>query len=199
MSVVPAVLERISPRAVEPGIPRPVVSFMHCLAACGVIALFVLSGICRAADPKNSPFRVNRTTVDLFASDQPDAAVGHLQANLPPGTGPDGSATALVHGLIEAANTLHNRHRLGPAREATVRALAAADGIIAGRSSVAVPRRAAVLSALGLLSESVLMDLKRAEDLYSTAAMLEPGNPLHQARKRAVVEKQKPRGRVSGS
>ncbi|MBM3852328.1 MAG: hypothetical protein FJ399_04140 [Verrucomicrobia bacterium] len=168
------------------------------------IALFALFAaniptvFAAAADPQRSALQARRTAIGLFASGQSAAAVAHLRTYLPPEAGPDGATTALVQGLIEITHSFYNQRRLNLAREVVAQAIVAADPVLAGRSAAPAVRRASLVSSLGLLSEEVLLDLRRAEGLYDAAAALEPTNSLHRARKQAVVNKQVPRGGRGG-
>jgi hypothetical protein len=143
---------------------------------------------------------VNTKVIELFAAGQSTAALAYLQANTPPESGAGGATTAQVQALVDITCTLYNQRRLSLAKEVLVQALTVSEGLNGARSVVPDQRRATLFSGLGVLSERVLLDLPRAEAYYTAAATLSPSDPVHEARKQAVMDKQqKSRARAGGS
>ena len=93
--------------------------------------------------------------------------------------------------LIDVAVSFYNAREMNLAREAAGEALLAAEPIISGRSPAPALRRADLWSSLGVLHESVLFDLPRAETFYETARTLNPADQINSRRKKAAEEKQK--------
>lgn len=159
--------------------------------------LFMCVATMLPAAPSNSQkseAQAKRSAIELFKTGQSAAAVAHLRNNIAPDAGSDGAATALTQSLIEVSHYFYNQRRLDLAKEASIQAASAGASVVNGRSSASESRRAALLSSLGVLSEEVERDYRKAESLYSSAAALEPANPMHSARKQAVAEKQRARG-----
>ena len=158
------------------------------------VSLVVCTTAFAASLPKDS-VHLKRQTVELFLSGKSSAAVALLQSNssLRPAPGVEGATVALVQSLVEVATTLYNERRLTSAREVLSHALAAAEPVVTGRSAAAAAQRAALLSSLGLLSEHVAFDQRRAEAFYDAAAALDPSDRLHRDRKQALVHKYRTR------
>lgn len=135
------------------------------------------------------PQLVNRTSIGLFAAGQAPAAVAHLRAHARPEPGPDGAALALAQSLIEVAGVLYNQRRLDLARAALAEALQISAPFLAGSSAASAPRRAALLSSLGLLCEEVAFDFAQAARLYDAAVSLDPKQRQHVQRKRDLTAK----------
>ncbi|PTY02776.1 hypothetical protein DB347_22780 [Opitutaceae bacterium EW11] len=135
--------------------------------------------------------RVTDAAVVLFQDGKSADALTYLRTNLrpEPGSGVTTTEVALVQQLAEVSGRFYNQRQLALAQGAAQQALIEAEPILKGTCAVPSPRKASLYSSLGLLSETVLLDLESAQVLYEAAASLEPSDPLNNARKRGVAEK----------
>lgn len=155
--------------------------------------LFLGGPVLQAAAPHAEIRRAKRTAITLFSEGKGSAAVAHLRAVIVPEIGADGTATALTGQLIDLANHFYNRRELTLAGDVLSHAFEVADPILKQSSVAPAKKRAALVGALGVLTENILADGASAESLYAAAAAIDPSEPRHRERLSAVKTKLKPR------
>jgi len=146
----------------------------------------VLSG---PLDDSRHNQRTRRVAIDQLRAGAPANALAHLRQNLRPEPGAGGDQTALPQNLIEIAGEFYNRRELRLARESILLAHQAAEPVLAGRSTATAHRRAQLYASLGLLYETVLIDLTTALACYDSALGIHPSDTLSLSRRASTVGK----------
>ncbi len=158
-----------------------------------IAALAVLSDA-SAREVRTRASEAKRTACQLFTEGKTAAAIAQVRANAQAEEGPDGKTTALIQNLIGVSVTLHNQGHARAAQAAATAALDAATSVTNGRSSATVKRREELSSALGVLCETVLHDLDRAQLYYTAAVQLDPNDALAKQRLETVRQKNAKKG-----